>query len=244
MANSFNRMSRNEPGSHLNMNTNQELESLPDVATILPELTMAEAWDSAAVSALIRSKSNLGETPAFLFLGKKEALLLQQHLGEAFGAESVTTLHDTYYMGRCDRDRLRLLRLRRRPQDRADTPGSHLTPPGMARPRDGGALAVPHLTNRPDARGNDNSLMRHRQKRTKRLPIPLHQQGNFRKRSESTEPKGGAVMPRPFSFFSPLVAITCASGLFSNPDHRKFLCADGWRPVHCRKVEENVKGLS
>lgn len=60
---------------------------------------MADTWDSPAVSALIRSKCDHGETPAFLFLGKKEALLLQQHLGEAFGPESVTTLHDTYYMG-------------------------------------------------------------------------------------------------------------------------------------------------
>jgi hypothetical protein len=60
---------------------------------------MGDTWDSTAVSALIRSKSDHGETPAFLFLGKKEALLLQRHLGEAFGPESVTTLHDTYYMG-------------------------------------------------------------------------------------------------------------------------------------------------
>jgi len=60
---------------------------------------MTDTWDSAAVSALIRSKSDHGETPAFLFLGKKETLLLQQHLGETFGPESVVTLHDTYYMG-------------------------------------------------------------------------------------------------------------------------------------------------
>ncbi|MBC7979822.1 MAG: hypothetical protein H7Y36_04600, partial [Armatimonadetes bacterium] len=38
-------------------------------------------------------------TPAFLFLGRKEAHLLQLHLAEVFGAESVTTLNDTYYMG-------------------------------------------------------------------------------------------------------------------------------------------------
>lgn len=60
---------------------------------------MAENWDSVAVSDLIRSKCDHGETPAFLFLGKKEALLLQGHLAVVFGAESVTTLHDTYYMG-------------------------------------------------------------------------------------------------------------------------------------------------
>lgn len=72
---------------------------LPDVATVAPELKMADKWDSKSVSSLIRSKSGNGETPSFLFLGKKETLLLQQHLGEAFGADSVTTLHDTYYMG-------------------------------------------------------------------------------------------------------------------------------------------------
>jgi hypothetical protein len=81
------------------MNHTEHDTPLPDVARVLPELAMDETWDSAAVSALIRSKSDHGETPAFLFLGKKESFLLKQHLGEAFGPESVTTLHDTYYMG-------------------------------------------------------------------------------------------------------------------------------------------------
>ena len=81
------------------MNTKLGNAPLPDVATVSPELTMGDIWDSTAVSALIRSKSDHGETPAFLFLGRKEALLLQQHLAGVFGAESVTTLNDTYYMG-------------------------------------------------------------------------------------------------------------------------------------------------
>jgi hypothetical protein len=81
------------------MNTKIENTPLPDVATVAPELTMTDTWDSVAVSDLIRSKSDHGETPAFLFLGKKETLLLKGHLAAAFGAESVTTLHDTYYMG-------------------------------------------------------------------------------------------------------------------------------------------------
>ena len=72
---------------------------LPDVAVVSPELTMSDTWDALAVSALIRSKSDHGETPAFLFLGRSETLLLRQHLAEVFGAESVTTLNDTYYMG-------------------------------------------------------------------------------------------------------------------------------------------------
>lgn len=60
---------------------------------------MSEKWDTAGVSAAIRSKSDHGETPAFLFLGKREAKLLQGHLAAAFGPESVTTLNGTYYMG-------------------------------------------------------------------------------------------------------------------------------------------------
>jgi hypothetical protein len=58
-----------------------------------------DAWDGEAVSDLIRSKCDHGETPAFLFLGRKEALLLKEHLAETWGEESVVTLHGTYYMG-------------------------------------------------------------------------------------------------------------------------------------------------
>jgi len=81
------------------MNIKHHHTPLPDVATVAPELTMSESWDAGAVSDLIRSKSAHGEMPAFLFLGRKEAHLLQQHLAEVFGAASVTTLNATYYMG-------------------------------------------------------------------------------------------------------------------------------------------------
>ncbi len=57
------------------------------------------AWDTLAVARVIRSNSESGKSPAFLFLGREETELLRQHLGQAFGEESVTTLHDTYYMG-------------------------------------------------------------------------------------------------------------------------------------------------
>ena len=73
--------------------------TLPDMTSVASELTITDSWDSAAVSGLIRSKSTLGETPAFLFLGRIEAALLREHLAEVFGAESVSTLHDSYYMG-------------------------------------------------------------------------------------------------------------------------------------------------
>jgi hypothetical protein len=60
---------------------------------------MEDTWDTAAISELIRSRCDHDETPAFLFLGKKEAALLTQHLASVFGEDSVVTLHDTYYMG-------------------------------------------------------------------------------------------------------------------------------------------------
>ncbi len=81
------------------MNIKQQHAPLPDVATVTTELTMSDSWDADAIANLVRSKSDHGETPAFLFLGRKEALLLQEHLAGVFGAESVTTLNDTYYMG-------------------------------------------------------------------------------------------------------------------------------------------------
>ena len=72
---------------------------LPDVTTTASELTLGETWDTEAISNLIRSKCGQDETPAFLFLGKKEAGLLTGHLAQVFGEDAVVTLHDTYYMG-------------------------------------------------------------------------------------------------------------------------------------------------
>ncbi len=80
------------------MNTQQDTP-LPDSVSIAAELEMDGRWDTPAVSDLIRSKCVAGETPAFLFLGRKEAALLREHLAKAFGAEAVATLRDTYYMG-------------------------------------------------------------------------------------------------------------------------------------------------
>lgn len=71
----------------------------PDISIVPSELSFLDSWDGAAVSKLIRSRSNHGESPAFLFLGRNESALLKGHLAEAFGEESVVTLHETYYMG-------------------------------------------------------------------------------------------------------------------------------------------------
>jgi hypothetical protein len=72
---------------------------IPDAASVPSEVRMDDTWDFRAVSDLIRSKCRFGETPAFLFVGRKEAGLLREHLAEVFGAEAVSTLHQTYYMG-------------------------------------------------------------------------------------------------------------------------------------------------
>ena len=81
------------------MNLRHDSTPIPDSVSVAPELEFGDHWNPEAVSQLIRSKSAFGETPAFLFLGKHEAALLRDHLAQVFGIESVTTLHDTYYMG-------------------------------------------------------------------------------------------------------------------------------------------------
>jgi hypothetical protein len=72
---------------------------LPDTIPVATELTLGDSWDSAAIASLIRSKCNLAQSPAFLFLGRSEATLLRGHLAAAFGREAVATLNATYYMG-------------------------------------------------------------------------------------------------------------------------------------------------
>lgn len=80
------------------MNLRSTNNRLPEV-TSESLLSMGETWDTEAVSELIRSKCDHDETPAFLFLGQKEAGLLTEHLAQVFGEDAVVTLHDTYYMG-------------------------------------------------------------------------------------------------------------------------------------------------
>jgi len=83
----------------MNMNLSEHHRPYPDLSTVPSELAFNGCWDGEAVSELIRSKCDHGATPAFLFLGRKEALLLKEHLAESFGEEAVVTLHGTYYMG-------------------------------------------------------------------------------------------------------------------------------------------------
>lgn len=70
-----------------------------DLTSVPSELFFEDRWDVEAVSNLIRSKSANGETPAFLFIGRKEKRLLTEHLAGIFGSDAVVTLNGTYYMG-------------------------------------------------------------------------------------------------------------------------------------------------
>jgi hypothetical protein len=71
----------------------------PEQTSISSDLFMETAWDTKAVSELIRSKSFDGRTPSFLYLGRREAAMLKEHLAEAFGVECVVTFNGLYYMG-------------------------------------------------------------------------------------------------------------------------------------------------
>lgn len=83
----------------MDMNITEHHRPYPDLSTVPSELSFEGSWDGVAVSGLIRSKCDHGETPAFLFLGRQETLLLKEHLAETFGEEAVVTLHGTHYMG-------------------------------------------------------------------------------------------------------------------------------------------------
>jgi hypothetical protein len=72
---------------------------LSDAASVESELEFGDIWDVPSVSSLMRSKCGVGESPAFLFLGKKETELLREHLAKVFGQEAVVTLNETYHMG-------------------------------------------------------------------------------------------------------------------------------------------------
>lgn len=63
------------------------------------ELEFKTEWDAAALRELIKKKSAAQRTPAFLFLGRHEAMLLRVHLNADFGPSAVRTLKNLYYSG-------------------------------------------------------------------------------------------------------------------------------------------------
>ena len=72
---------------------------IPDSFSLASEAVLATTWDSGVLAEILRRKSQSGESPAFLLLGRREASLLRSHLAAAFGEEAVVTLKGTYYMG-------------------------------------------------------------------------------------------------------------------------------------------------
>lgn len=81
------------------MTTPAVTSNYPDLFSHPSAHVFGATWDSVAAARIIRANSETGKTPAFLYLGRSEALLLRTHLAQAFGEDSVPTLHDTYYMG-------------------------------------------------------------------------------------------------------------------------------------------------
>ena len=81
------------------MNTTNNTRVFPDLYSQPSAHKFTGNWDTVAVARIIRENSAEGRSPAFLFLGHEETELLRTHLGNAFGEESVTTLHELYYMG-------------------------------------------------------------------------------------------------------------------------------------------------
>ena len=77
-----------------------QMNNTPLPASPVPsELIKNDAWNTAAVRDLINRKTRAANRPAFLFLGRREAQFLREHLGAAFGPESVRSLKNLYYMG-------------------------------------------------------------------------------------------------------------------------------------------------
>jgi hypothetical protein len=63
------------------------------------ELNLEDHWDSDAIGRLIKRKTVAGRKPSFLFLGRREAELLRDHLGNPSSHEWVRTLRQFNYMG-------------------------------------------------------------------------------------------------------------------------------------------------
>ncbi len=63
------------------------------------DVLLDDKWDTSALRSVVDQRCHAGRKPSHLFLGRKESLLLRKHLGDAFGAETVSTFNALYYMG-------------------------------------------------------------------------------------------------------------------------------------------------
>ena len=62
------------------------------------DLNLTDKWNTSALRSLVDERCREGRKPSHLFLGRKEGGLLRDHLGEAFGSDSVSTFNDLYFM--------------------------------------------------------------------------------------------------------------------------------------------------
>lgn len=81
------------------MHTLNRKQNYPDLYSKPTAHHFGNTWDSLAAARIIQSNCRSNRIPAFLYLGRKEAALLRQHLAAAYGEDAVSTLHETYYMG-------------------------------------------------------------------------------------------------------------------------------------------------
>lgn len=68
-------------------------------ADLPKDVVLSDRWDTHALRAVIDARCADGRKPTHLFLGRKEADLLRQHLGSAFGEENASNLEHIWYMG-------------------------------------------------------------------------------------------------------------------------------------------------
>ncbi|MEM9480827.1 MAG: hypothetical protein AAGA58_14320 [Verrucomicrobiota bacterium] len=63
------------------------------------DLVLDDKWDTSQLRRLVDARCASGRKPTHLFLGRKEAKLLRDHLSQAFGEEEVSKLDHLWYMG-------------------------------------------------------------------------------------------------------------------------------------------------
>ena len=68
-------------------------------AALPKDVVLGDSWDTRALRQVIDERCADGRKPTHLFLGMREAQLLRQHLGSAFGEENASSLEHIWYMG-------------------------------------------------------------------------------------------------------------------------------------------------
>jgi len=71
----------------------------PNDAELPKDVALTDRWDTHALRLVIDDRCAHGRKPTHLFLGRREADFLRQHLGAAFGEENASNLEHIWYMG-------------------------------------------------------------------------------------------------------------------------------------------------